>query len=38
MRILDVDENGALRADTLEEAVRHDISDGLIPFCVIKIA
>lgn len=36
MRVLDVDKNCALRGNTLEDAIKHDIEIGLIPFCVMK--
>jgi len=34
LRLIEVDENLAMRADSLEEAIQRDLQDGLIPFFV----
>lgn len=36
IRILDTDDQGALRGETLEEAIKNDIDNQLIPFFVIR--
>ncbi|XP_019761650.2 aromatic-L-amino-acid decarboxylase [Dendroctonus ponderosae] len=35
MRLLPTDQNGSLRGSVLEEAIRSDKINGLVPFCVV---